>query len=91
MKIIIAFFLPILILSPNFSFACTKEEAVDVLYRELLDKVGNCRVLEINDLQKDWWGFEYYSIKFSCVNDDYAHRTRRVYQDKNTGECRFDI
>lgn len=86
MKTILSLF----ILFPSFGFACTKDEAVETLQTELLDKVGYCRVLEVEDLQKDWWGHEFYRIKFSCVNDDYAFRLRRVYIDPETKACHYE-
>lgn len=91
MKTLTAILLFIPSLIPSVGWACTKDQAVDTIYKELLDKVGACRVLDVQDLQKDWLGYEYYKIKFSCVNDDYPYRTRKVYPDPKTGKCHLDI
>jgi hypothetical protein len=78
------------ILFSQMSFACTADEAVQELREQLLDKVGRCQVLDVSELKTDWTGHNYYSVRFSCVNDDWDSRVRRVYIDPKTGACRYD-
>ena len=80
----------LLILAVSFvssvqALACTSDEAVSFIRKELLD-IARCEVRGVEGTFKDWTGNLCYKVRFECPNEGYV-RSRRVYIEPDTKKC----
>lgn len=71
------------------AFACDQAEAARLIEDQLLSLVDPallCKVDNVGEQQKSWWGVRYYPVNVSCEKSG-IKRGYRVGVDEKTGAC----